>query len=89
MLSHEDRQRLAALERQMMIDDPAFARRLRRYTIARRFTWRRVAAAVICVLCALATVAGLLADSGALTLSSGALTLAAAWDFRRARRARR
>jgi hypothetical protein len=46
-------------------------------------------AAVIGVLCALATAAGLLADSGSLILSGAALTAAAAWVFHHARRSRR
>jgi hypothetical protein len=85
MLSHEDEQRLAAIERQLMIDDPTFARRLCRPTYARS-AWRQALAAVIGTLCALAAFVGMLTSSGTLFLSSAALTVAAAWVFRRARR---
>jgi hypothetical protein len=36
MLSHDDEQRLAAIERQLLTDDPALARRLRRHLVDRR-----------------------------------------------------
>jgi ferric-dicitrate binding protein FerR (iron transport regulator) len=89
MLSHEDEQRLAALEQQLLIDDPAFARRLAHPDARRPSARRRIAAALIGVLCALATVAGLLAGSGSLILSGTMLTLAAAWVFHRNRPTRR
>jgi uncharacterized membrane protein YfcA len=89
MLSHDDEQRLAAIERQLLTDDPALARRLRRHLVDRRSIWQSAVAAVIGVLCALATVAGLLADSGSLILSGAALTAAAAGVFQHARRSRR
>ena len=89
MLSHEDHQRLAAIERQLLIDDPAFVRRLGRRSIARGSRWRKAAAAVVGVLCALAMMVGMLSDSGALTLSSAVLTVAAWWTFYRAGHVRR
>jgi Flp pilus assembly protein TadB len=85
MLNHEDEQRLAALEQQLLIDDPAFARRLAHTHAGRHSAGRRILAAVVGVLCALATVAGLLAASGTLVLSGAMLTLAAVWVFRRHR----
>jgi hypothetical protein len=89
MLSHEDEQRLAVLEHQLLIDDPAFVRRLDQSHSPRPSARRRAAAAIIGILCALATVAGLLAHSGSLILSGAALTLAAVWVFRRDRPTRR
>jgi len=88
MLSHEDEQRLAAIERQLVIDDPTFARRLCRRGHA-RFAWRPALAAVIGTLCGLAACLGLWTDSGTLCLSSAALTVAAAWVYRRTRRRHR
>jgi DUF3040 family protein len=88
MLSHEDERRLAAIERQLLIDDPTFARRLRRHTYARS-AWRQALAAVTGILCTLAACLGMLANSGTLFLSSAALTVAAAWAYRRARRRHR
>jgi hypothetical protein len=88
MLSHEDEQRLAAIERQLLIDDQAFARSLGR-PMYPGSAWRQALAAVIGTLCALAALLGLLTSSGTLFLSSAALTLAAAWVFHRARRRRR
>ena len=89
MLSHDDEQRLAAIERQLLTDDPALARLLGRRLVDRRSMWHSAVAAAVGILCALSTVAGLLADSGALILSSAALTAAAAWVFHRARRSGR
>jgi hypothetical protein len=88
VLSHDDEQRIAAIERQLLIDDPALARRLGRL-LDRRSIWQSAVAAVVGVLCALAAIAGLLADSGSLILSGVALTAAAAWVFHRAQRSRR
>jgi hypothetical protein len=88
MLSHEDEQRLAAIERGLLIDDPAFVRRLSRHPRHRRSRWQAAAALVVGVLCALATLAGMVAQSGTLTLSGAGLTIAAAWLLRRARRNR-
>jgi hypothetical protein len=88
MLSHEDERRLAAIERQLLIDDPAFARRLGR-PVHRRTTWQRAAAALVAILCALATIVGILSNAGSLALSSAVLTVAAVWVFHRARPARR
>jgi len=85
MLSHEDEQRLAALEQQLLVDDPAFARRLAHPHVRRPSAGRRIAAALIGILCALATAAGLLAESGSLILSGAALTIAAVWVWRRNR----
>jgi hypothetical protein len=89
MLNQQDRRRLAAIERQTLIDDPAFARRLRRGSVVARSTWRKVAAAIIGILCGLATFVGMLSNSGSLTASSAALAAAAWWAFHRAGRARR
>src|SRR5690348_12068188 len=69
MLNQQDRRRLAAIERQMLIDDPAFARRLARGSVVPRSTWRRAAFAIIGILCGLATCVGLLSSSGMLTAS--------------------
>jgi hypothetical protein len=88
MLSHEDERRLAAIERQLLIDDPVFARRLCRATCA-RYIWRQVLAAVVGTLCGLAACLGMLSGSGTLFLSSAALTVAAAWVYRRTRRRHR
>ena len=88
MLSHEDEQRLAAIERQLLIEDPVFARRLCRATCA-RYIWRQALAAVIGTLYGLAAGLGLWTDSGTLFLSSAALTVAAAWVYRRTRRRHR
>jgi hypothetical protein len=85
MLSHGDEQRLAAIERQLLTDDPTFARRLCRPTYARS-VWRQALAAVIGTLCALAACVGMLTSSGTLFLSSAGLTVAAVWVFRRSRR---
>jgi hypothetical protein len=84
MLSHEDEQRLAAIERQLLIEDPVFARRLCRATCA-RYIWRQVLAVVVGTLCGLAACLGMLTSSGTLFLSSAALTVAAAWVYRRTR----
>jgi hypothetical protein len=46
MLSHEDEQRLAAIERQLLIDDPVFARRLCRPTCARSMCLQALAAVI-------------------------------------------
>ena len=53
MLSHEDEQRLAAIERQLLIEDPVFARRLGRPTCAKSMCLQALAA-VIGTLCGLA-----------------------------------
>jgi hypothetical protein len=89
MLSHEDHRRLAAIEQQLLIEDPDFVRRLRRPSFARRSRWRRAAITIIGVLCALATMVGVLSGSGPLTLISGLLTTAAWWMLHRTRRIRR
>ena len=88
MLSHEDELRLAAIERQLLIDDPVFARRLCRPTCARSMCLQALAA-VIGTLCGLAACLGALTNSGTLFLSSAALTVAAAWVYRRTRRRHR
>ena len=87
MLSHEDEQRLAAIERQLLIDDPVFARRLCRPTCARSMCLQALAA-VIGTLCGLAACLGALTNSGTLFLSSAALTVAA-WVYCRTRRRHR
>jgi hypothetical protein len=89
MLNPQDRRRLAAIERQMLIDDPAFARRLARGSVVVRSTWPKVAAAITGILCGLATFVGMLSNAGTLTASSAALTAAAWWAFHRAGHTRR
>jgi Protein of unknown function (DUF3040) len=89
MLNQQDRRRLAAIEQQMLIDDPAFARRLARGSAVTRSTWRKAAFAIIGILCGLATCVGMLSSSGTLTASGAALTVAAWWAFHRAGRTRR
>jgi hypothetical protein len=88
MLSHEDHRRLAAIEQQLLIDDPRFVRRLNYRSVARGSRWRKATAAVVGVLCALAMAVGMLSGSGTLTLSSAVLTGAAWWIFYHARRFR-
>lgn len=88
MLSHEDHQRLAAIEQQLLIDDPRFVRRLNYRSVARGSRWRKAAAAVVGVLCAFAMAVGMLSGSGTLTLSGAVLTGAAWWTFHRVRRCR-
>jgi Protein of unknown function (DUF3040) len=69
MLGREDERRLAAIEQQLLRDDPAFVRRLtRRHLVVTRSTWRKLGAAGSGCLCALATVVVLLAGLGALTM---------------------
>ena len=80
--------RLAAIEQQLLIDDPRFVRRLNYRSVARGSRWRKATAAVVGVLCALAMAVGMLSGSGTLTLSSAVLTGAAWWIFYRARRFR-
>jgi uncharacterized membrane protein len=89
MLRRQDRQRLAAIERQMLIDDPAFARRLCRGSIMMGSTWRRVAATITALLCGLVMFVGMLSGYGTLTASVAALTAAACWAFHRAGVSRR
>jgi len=59
MLSYEERKRLAALEQQLMIDDPVLARRFANHRSAAQVS-RRAAALVLGSLCALATSVGLM-----------------------------
>jgi Protein of unknown function (DUF3040) len=89
MLSHEDEQRLAAIERELMSDDPALARRLARHSRTTRMRCGRVLAAIIAILCALATLVGALAESAALVVSAAALTVVAGWFVYRSSRSRR
>jgi len=86
MMSREERRLLAAIEQQMLIDDPAFARLFTGSLQASGLAWRRAVAAVVATLCALATLAGLLAGSLPLVLSAASMGMAAGWVFRRARR---
>jgi hypothetical protein len=88
MLERQDRERLSAIERQMLIDDPAFARRLGRGSVVTRSTWLKALAAIVGILCGLAMFVGALSGSGTLTASSGVLIAAAWWAFRRAGRRR-
>ena len=59
MLSYEDRRRLAAIEQQLMIDDPALARRLANHRSAAQVS-RRVVLLVLGSMCVLATSVGFL-----------------------------
>ena len=84
MLSHEDERRLAAIERQLMSDDPAFVRRLARRGRRARVRWSRaLTAAAVAVVCALATVLGLAGGSAELYLPSIVLTVVAGWLYYR------
>jgi Flp pilus assembly protein TadB len=89
MLSHEDRRRLAAIEQQMQIDDPAFARIFTRRLVAGT-RWQRPAAAVAGMLCALAVIAGVLTGSVLLFVllfvSAATIAMAARWPMHRPRR---
>jgi 3-methyladenine DNA glycosylase AlkC len=81
MLSHEDERRFAAIERQLMSDDPAFVRRLARRGRRARVRWSRALTAAVAVVCALATVLGLAGSSPELYLSSIVLTVVAGWLY--------
>ncbi len=85
MLSHDERRQLAAMERQMLIEDPAFARLFTQSLKATGAARRRAAAAVIGWLCALAAITGLLAGSVLLVGYGASLAIAAGWVFRRNR----
>jgi Protein of unknown function (DUF3040) len=86
MLSSEDQRRLAAIERWILAEDPAFARRLAGLQAGSRSTWSMVASAFIAIACMLATLMGVLADSGVLVLEGALLTAAAGWAFWSAKR---
>jgi hypothetical protein len=88
MLSHEDERRLAAIERQLMSDDPAFVRRLARRGRRARVRWSRALTAVA-VVCALATVLGLAGGSAELYLPSIELTVVAGGLYYRVTHRRR
>jgi Flp pilus assembly protein TadB len=89
MLSHEDRRRLTAIEQQMQIDDPAFARLFTRRSAA-GMGWQRAATAVAGMLCGLAAIAGVLTGSVLLFfllfVSSATIAVAARWPIHRPRR---
>ena len=59
MLSYEDRRRLAAIEQQLIIDDPALARRFANHRSAAQVS-RRVVVLVLGSMCVLATSVGFL-----------------------------
>ena len=99
MLSHEDERRLAAIERQMLSDDPDFVLRFRRGAIAslpdrtpRRPLRGAFTATALCVLSALAALGlmialvGLLVASSGLIISGATMAAATAWAFRRLHR---
>jgi hypothetical protein len=91
MLSHEDRRRLSSIERQMQIDDPAFARLFtRQLASAAGRHLQRAAAAVAVMLCGLAAIAGLLTGSvllfALLFVSGTAMAAAERWLIHRTRR---
>lgn len=95
MLSHEDERRLAAIERQMLSDDPDFVRRFRR-CVARSARERRVRGAgrcaVLCGLWALFALGAALVLIGFATgwldvlLPGCVLAVAGWWPVRRLRR---
>jgi hypothetical protein len=87
MMSHEDERRLAAIERQMLDDDPDFVRRFRQ-SVARSMRAQRVRGAmrgaVLCTLWAMVGLGWSLAVIGVLAgwfdvLLPGCLLAAAAW----------
>ena len=82
MMSREERRRLAAIERQMLIDDPALAQLFTRSLRCAGSTLRTGTAAVVGLLFALAAIAGLIAGSSQLVATTAALLVAAAWTFR-------
>ena len=95
MMSHEDERRLAAIERQMLDDDPEFVRRFRDSTASSMPAQRAARATVTSVhlvLCSVAAFGGLIAVTGVLAISpalvliGGSLVAGAAWWFRRMRR---
>jgi hypothetical protein len=82
MMSREERRRLAAIERQMLIDDPAFAKLFTRSLRSTGSAWRKTTAIVVGALLALAALAGLAAGSAELVVTALALSVAAAWMLR-------
>jgi hypothetical protein len=89
MLSYEDERRLAAIERQLISDYPALARRFARPARTAGSRWGRVLVAVIGILCLFAMLVGLLAGSTELVVSGAVLTAAASWSLHQLRRTRR
>jgi Protein of unknown function (DUF3040) len=77
MLSHEEYRRLAAIERQLTIDDPALARRFARHRSARGQA-RRVAVAVLGTIYALAMIVAFLPAFTMITVVLAASTAVAA-----------
>jgi hypothetical protein len=67
MLSHEDQRRLAAIEQQLMSEDPVLAGRLAKHRPG-GYVGRRAAAVVLGCLCLLGTIAGYLPGSVLLIL---------------------
>ena len=86
MMSREERRRLAAIERQMLIDDPAFAQLFTRSLQSTGSAWRKATAAVVGALLALVALAGLMVGSIELIVTAAALSVAAAWMLRLTRR---
>lgn len=76
MLSHEEHRRLVAIERQLAIDDPVLARRFARHRSARGQA-RRVAAAVLATIYALATIVAFLPAFTMITVVLAASTAVA------------
>ena len=88
MLSYEDRRRLAAIEQQLIIDDPALARRFANHRSAAQVS-RRVVVLVLGSLCVLATSVGFLpADVLLVFLAAAPAAIAAYFILRRAWRRR-
>jgi hypothetical protein len=86
MMSREERRRLAAIERQMLNDDPAFAHLFTRSLQSTGSVWRKATAAVVGALLALVALAGLMVGSIELIVTAAALSVAAAWMLRLTRR---
>ena len=81
MMKPEERRQLAAIERQMLFDDPAFARLFTRSLRATASAWQEAVAAVVGTLFALTAAAGLLADSVLLVVSGASITVAGGGYF--------
>jgi len=88
MLSYEDRRRLAAIEQQLMVDDPALARRFANHRSAAQLS-RRVAVLVLGSVCVLATSVGFLPPEVLLVfLAAAPAAVAAYFILRKGRRHR-
>jgi hypothetical protein len=86
MMSPEERRRLVAIEQQMYLEDPAFARVFPLSMRATGLAWRGAAAALVATLAALAACAGLVVGSVFLLLCGVSIGLAAASVVHRTQR---